>query len=92
MMFLEKHTVNYDGDENLVNYAFNNNETDEVYSVRIDIKDDLASMDVNGENVLSSFFDKQEIDRTGRIGLFKQWLVGEITFSNIQVKTPNGED
>ena len=87
--FLEKHTVYYEGDENLLNYAFNDNDTDEVYSVRIDISDDLAIMNVNGEDVLSTIFDKQEIDRSGRIGLFKKWFVGEITFSNIQVNTSN---
>jgi len=88
--FLEKHTVYYDdGDENLLNYAFNDNETDEVYSVRIEINDDLAIMNVNGEDVLSTIFDKQEIDRSGRIGLFKKWFIGEITFSDIQVKTSN---
>jgi len=87
--FLEKHTVYYEEGENLLNYAFNDNDTGEVYSVRIEIIDDLAIMDVNGENVLSTIFDTQEIDRTGRIGLFKKWLVGEITFSNIKIKTSN---
>ena len=81
-----------DGNENLLNYAFNNNETDETYSIRIEINDDLASMDVNGENVLSTFFDPQEIDRSGRIGLYKKWFIGEISFSNIQIKTPSNGD
>jgi len=90
--FLEKHTVYYDGDENLLNYAFYDNNTDEVYSIRIKINDDLAIMNVNGEDVLSTIFDKQEIDRSGRIGLFKKWFVGEITFSNIQVKASNGNN
>lgn len=90
--FLEKHTVYYEGDENRLNYVFNDNDTDEVYSVRIEINDDLAIMNVNGEDVLSTIFDRQEIDRSGRIGLFKKWFIGELTFSNIQVKTSNGNN
>jgi hypothetical protein len=46
-------------------------------------------MYVNGEEVLSSFFDTEEIDRSGRIALYRVWAEGEITFSNIQVKTLN---
>jgi hypothetical protein len=54
--------------------------------------DDLASMSVNGEKVLSAFFDPEEITPSGRIGLFKYWLDGEITFSNIQVKLSSGAE
>jgi hypothetical protein len=58
-----------------------------AYSVTIEITDDIASMYVNGEKVFSSFFDMQEIDRSGRVGLLKKWFDPEITFSNIQIKT-----
>jgi hypothetical protein len=75
--YLQKHT-RYQGDEPLA-FIPNNNETDEVYSVTIEI-------------VFSSFFDTEEIDRSGRIGLFKNWSIGEITFSNIQIKTPGDGD
>jgi hypothetical protein len=88
--YLQKHT-RYQGDEPLA-FIPNNNETDEVYSVTIEIIGDIASMVVNGEKVFSSFFDTEEIDRSGRIGMFKNWSIGEITFSNIQFRTPsNGE-
>lgn len=86
--FLEKHTIYHEG-ENFITYVFNDNDTDEVYHLIIEIKDDIASMDVNGERVFSTFFDTQEINHSGRIGLFKKWFIGEITFSNIQVENAN---
>jgi hypothetical protein len=89
---LEKHTIYYDEDENHLAFNFRDNNSDQVYSVTIEIVDDLASMYVNGEKVFSSFFDTEEIDRSGRIGLYKKWFVGEITFSNIQIKTPGDRD
>jgi len=89
---LEKHTIYYDEDENNLAFNFRDNESDKVYSVTVEIIDDLASMYVNGEKVFSSFFDTEEIDRSGRIGLYKKWFVGEITFSNIQIKTPTDGD
>jgi len=83
--FLDKHYRRYD-DEFLA-YSLHDNPSEKVYSVTVEIIDDMASMYVNGEKVLSSFFDTEEITRSGRIGLFKYWVDGEITFSNIQIKT-----
>ena len=83
---LVKHTVYHEG-ENFLAYVNHNNDTDEVYSLKIEIIDDLANMYVSEELVLSSFFDPQEINRAGRIGLHKIWYVGEIIFSNIQINT-----
>ena len=84
--FLDEHNRHYD-DEFLA-YSLNDNPSEEVYTIRVEIINDLASMYVNDKKVLSSFFDTQEIARSGRIGLFKYWFDGEITFSNIQIKTP----
>lgn len=87
--YLEKHN-RYHDDEPLA-FIPSNNRSDKVYSVTVEIIDDVASMYVNGEMVLSSFFDMEEIDRSGRIGLFRNSAEGEITFSNIQAKTPDGD-
>ena len=81
--FIDKHYRTYD-DEFLA-YILHDNPSEKTYSVTIEIINDMASMYVNGEKVLSTFFDTEEISRRGRIGLFKYWADGEITFSNIQV-------
>lgn len=88
---LEKHTKYHEG-ENSLTFNFRDNNSDKVYSIIVEIIDDIASMYVNGEKVLSSFFDTEEIDRSGRVGLFRNWAVGEITFSNIQIKTRSSEE
>jgi hypothetical protein len=88
--YLHKHTI-YHEDEPLAFIPIDN-DSDKVYSVTIEIIDDLASMYANGEKVLTSFFDTEEIDRSGRIGLLRNWFEGEITFSNIQIKTPGDGD
>ena len=66
------------------------NQTDKVYSVTIEISGDLAIITVNGYEVLSTSFDPKEIDNSGRIGLFRNWAEGAITFSNIRIKLPAG--
>jgi len=43
-------------------------------------------MSVNEEKVLSTFFEPEEIRPNGRIGLFKYWNNGKITFSNVHIK------
>jgi len=89
---LEKHTRYHEG-ENYLTYSQSNIDfRDKVYSVTIEIIDDVASMYVNEEKVLSTFFDTAEIDRSGRIGLHKQWVGSEITFSNVQVNTSANVD
>ncbi|MCK5646562.1 MAG: hypothetical protein KAH97_07245, partial [Anaerolineales bacterium] len=91
--FLEKHTIYYEGEDNYLTHSPTNVELkDKVHSVTIEIIDDIASMYANGEKVFSSFFDTEEIDRRGRIGLLKKWFDPEITFSNIQIKTPGDGD
>jgi hypothetical protein len=85
---LEKHTIYHEG-ENILAWNFSDNNAVKVHSLTIEIIDDLATMYVNGEKVLSSSFDSKEIDRSGRIGLYKKWFVEEITFSNIQIKSAN---
>jgi len=87
--FLDEHNRRYDNE--FLAYVLHDNPSEEVYSVTVEIIDDIASMYVNGEKVLSSFFNTEEIDRSGRIGLFKYWADGEITFSNIQIKTRNSD-
>jgi alpha-glucoside transport system substrate-binding protein len=89
--YLHKHTIYHEG-ENLLAFVDHNNDTDEVYSIKIEIVDDLANMYINGELALSSFFDPQEINRSGRIGLYKKWFVGETIFSNLKIKTPDVGD
>ena len=84
--YLNKHTIYHEGEDFLA-YINHNNDTDELYMLKIEITDDLANMYVDDELVLSSFFDPQEIDRKGRIGLFKPWYIGELIFSNIQIST-----
>jgi hypothetical protein len=88
--YFDKHT-RYHEREPLA-FIPSTNKSDKVYSVTIEIIGDLASMYVNGEKVLSTFFDTEEIDRSGRIGLFRNWAEGEIKFSNIQIKTPGDGD
>ncbi len=85
---LEKHTKYHDG-ENILVFSPRDNESDEVYSVVIKISGDVASMVVNGQKVLSTFFDTEEIEGWGRIGLWKNWSVGDVVFSNIQLKIPD---
>lgn len=89
---LEKHTRDHEG-ENFIIYSPSGIEfNDQVYSVEIEIVDDVASMYVNGEKVLSTVFDTEEIDRKGRIGLHKPWIGSAITFSNVQIRTPDNID
>ena len=88
--YLEKHTHYFEDYPLAFVPSSPFNKTERVYSVTIEISEDLSIMYVNGEEVLSSFFDLEEIDRSGRIGLFRNWGEGEITFSNIQVKMPAG--
>ncbi|MCK5646563.1 MAG: toll/interleukin-1 receptor domain-containing protein, partial [Anaerolineales bacterium] len=89
---LEKHTRYHEG-ENFLAYSPSNIEfKDEIHSVMIEIIDDVASMYVDGEKVISTFFDSEEIDRDGRIGLHKLWVGSEITFSNILISRPGEED
>lgn len=84
---LEKHSRYHEG-ENFLTYSqsnitFNN----KVYPVIIEVKGDTASMYVDGEKVLSTFFDPAEFDRFGRIGLHKFGAGSEITFSNVEMQT-----
>jgi len=88
---LEKHTKYHEG-ENFLAFSPRDNETDEVYSVTIEIIDDVASMYLGSEKVLSTFFDLEEIEGWGRIGLWKNWSNGDVIFSNIKVKTPGEVD
>ena len=89
--YLHKHTIYHDDEPLAFVPSRPFNKTDRVYSVTIKITDDLASMYVNDDEVLSTFLDTEEINRSGRIGLFRNWAEGEITFSNIQIKTHNNE-
>jgi hypothetical protein len=88
---LEKHTKYHEG-ENFLAFSPRDNETDEVYSVTIEIINDVASMYLGSEKVLSTFFDLEEIEGWGRIGLWKNWTNGDVIFSNIKVKTPGEVD
>ena len=89
---LEKHTRYHEG-ENFLAFSPSNIEfKDKAYSVTIEIIDDVASMYVDGVKVISSFFDMDEFDRNGRIGLYKVWEGPEITFSNIQIRKPSDVD
>ncbi len=86
---LEKHTTDHGG-ENFVFFSPSGiGFGDEVYSVTIDIRGDVATMLVDGQKVLSTVFDATEIERRGRIGLHKKfWIDSEVTFSDIQIRTP----
>jgi hypothetical protein len=88
--FIDKHYRTYD--EEFLAYFLHDNPSETVYTLMVEVIDDMASMYVNGEKVLSTFFDPEEISPNGRIGLFKYWIDGEITFSNIQVKTSPGTE
>lgn len=67
-------------------FISHDNHSNEVYRVNIAVKDGIASLIVNGENVLSAILEPNKNNYSGRIGLFRNWAEGEITFSNIQVK------
>jgi hypothetical protein len=88
---LEKHTKYHEG-ENFLAFSPRDNETDEVFSVTIEIIDDIASMYLGSEKVLSTIFDQEEIEGWGRIGLWKNWTIGDVIFTNIKVKTPGEVD
>jgi hypothetical protein len=87
--YIDKHSPY---DDEFLAFLPHNNPSETVYVLTVEVIDDLASMSVNGEKVLSAFFDPEEISPSGRIGLFKYWLDGEITFSNVQVKTSPGTE
>jgi hypothetical protein len=88
---LEKHTKYHEG-ENILVFSPWDNESDEVFSVTIEIIDDVASMYVDGQKVLSTIFDTEEVEGWGRIGLWKNWSVGDVIFSNIQIKVSDETD
>ncbi|MCJ7732957.1 MAG: toll/interleukin-1 receptor domain-containing protein [Anaerolineales bacterium] len=88
--FIDTHYRRYD--EEFLTYVLHDNPSETVYAVTVEVIDDMASMYVNGEKVLSTFFDPEEISPSGRIGLFKYWVDGEITFSNIQVRTSSSTE
>ena len=88
---LEKHTKYHEG-ENFLAFSPRDNETDEVYSITIEVIDDVASMYLGSEKVLSTVFDREEIEGWGRIGLWKNWTNGDVIFSNIKVRTPGEVD
>jgi len=81
--YIDKHSP---FDDEYLTYALHENPSETDYALTVEVIDDMVIMSVNGEQVLSTFFDPGEISPSGRIGLFKYWLDGEITFSNIQVK------
>ncbi len=82
--YIDKHSP---FDAEFLTYALHENPSEREYALIVEVIDDMVIMSVNGEKVLSTFFDPEEISPSGRIGLFKYWLDGEITFSNIQVKS-----
>lgn len=83
---LEKHTIYHEG-ENYLEFTHSEvNLNKKVYSIIIEIKDEIASMQVNDEQVIFSFFDPEEINRSGRIGLLKKWFDPTVTFSNVRIK------
>ncbi len=86
--YIDTHYRTYD--DEILTFVPHDNPSETIYAVTVEVIDDMASMYVNGEKVLSTFFDQEEINPSGRIGLFKSWIEGEITFSNIQVKTSSG--
>lgn len=88
---LEKHTIYHQGENRLAWFPDDVDLKARVYSVTIEIIGDTASMYVNGEKVLSSGFDTEEIDRSGRIGLLKKWFDPEVTFTNIRVRSLNND-
>ena len=89
---LEKDTIYHEG-ENCLTFVHDSVDLkNNAHSVTIEIIDDVASMDVNGERVFSTFFDTEEINRSGRVGLLKKWFDPEITFSNVQVAVLGDED
>lgn len=89
---LEKHTIYHQGENRLAWYPSDIDLNARVYSVTIEIIGDTANMYANGDKVLSSVFDMKEIERSGRIGLFKKWFDPEVTFTNIRVKSSNGNE
>jgi len=88
---LEKHSKYHEG-ENYLAFTQRSNDSGEVYSVTIEIMDDVATMYVDGEKVISTFFDTEEIEGMGRIGLWKNWSVEKVVFSNIDIKIPDKAD
>ena len=88
---LEKHTIYHEG-ENYLTFVHDSVDLkNTVKSVTIEILDDVASMNVNGESVFSTFFDPEEINRSGRVALLKKWFDPEVTFSNVQIKALGAE-
>jgi hypothetical protein len=85
---LEKHTHYHDGENFLAHYYPKGDINKGVYSTNIEIIDNTATIVVNGERVIFTLFDTDEIDRDGRIGLLKPWHSPGVIFSNIRIKVP----
>ena len=59
-----------------------------TYSLTIEILGKKASLFLDGEEIVSATLPTR-VNRSGQIGLFKEWAVPEVTFSNIKVKVPS---
>lgn len=89
---LEKHTIYHNGENRLTFIPDEVDLQNKEYSVAIEIIDDAAIMHINDQIVFSTFFNTEEIGRSGRIGLLKKWFDPEVTFANVQIKTEAPEN
>jgi hypothetical protein len=85
---LEKDTIYHEGENRLAWYPSPVDLKADDYSVTIEITGGVASMLVNGSQVISRSFDRREINQSGRIGLLKKWFDPEVRFSNIRIRIP----
>lgn len=87
-----KHSVYIDEELTfLAGYNTDREGQGQTYAVTIEVIDDTASLFVDGRKVISAPLD-DEVNRSGRIALFRYWPAEEVTFSNIQVKTRGSGD
>ena len=86
---LERHTTYHEGENYYMFIHRAVDLKDNPHAIAIEIREDNATMFVNGEKVFSAYFDLAEIDRSGKIGLLKKWFDPEVTFSNLQIRSLN---
>jgi hypothetical protein len=64
---------------------------DQAHTLGIRVADGRATLSWDGREIVSAFLG-DDINSTGRIGLYKYWERPEMTFSNVRVRVPKQGD
>jgi hypothetical protein len=57
------------------------------HTISVSIVDRMASLFIDGEEIATVFLE-ENINTSGRIGLFKYWEIHDVVFSSIRVREP----